>query len=62
MFLLWGFSTLQFPRYISGTFIGDLVLHPMDDCGMTFNSKKTHATLESRNTLDNVLKCLIYIN
>ena len=32
MFLLWGFSPLQLPGYFSGSFIGDLVLHPMDDC------------------------------
>ena len=32
MFLLWDFSPLQLPEYFSGSFIGDLVLHPMDDC------------------------------
>jgi hypothetical protein len=32
MFLLWGFSPLQLPGYFSGSFIGDLVLRPMDDC------------------------------
>jgi hypothetical protein len=32
MFLLWGFSLLQLPGYFSGSFFGDLVLHPMDDC------------------------------
>jgi hypothetical protein len=32
MFLLWGFSPLQLPGYFSGSFIGDLVLHPMDGC------------------------------
>ena len=32
MFLLLGFSPLQLPGYFSGSFIGDLVLHPMDDC------------------------------
>jgi hypothetical protein len=32
MFLLWGFSPLKLPRYFSGSFIGDLVLCPMDDC------------------------------
>jgi hypothetical protein len=26
------FSPLELPGYFSGTFIGDLVLHPMDDC------------------------------
>ena len=31
MFLLCGFSPLQFPGYFSGSFIGDLVLHPMDN-------------------------------
>ena len=31
-FLLWGFSPLQLPGYISGSFTGDLVLCPMDDC------------------------------
>ena len=31
MFLLWVFSPLQFPGYFSGSFIGDLVLRPMDD-------------------------------
>ena len=33
MFLLWGFSPLHLPGHVSGSFIGDLVLHPMDDCG-----------------------------
>ena len=32
MFLLWGFSPLQLPGYFSGSFIGNLVLYPMDDC------------------------------
>ena len=32
MFLLWGFRLLQLPGYFSGSFIGDLVLHPVDDC------------------------------
>ena len=32
MFLLWGFSPLQLPGYFSGSFIGDLVLHPIDYC------------------------------
>ena len=32
MFLLWSFSPLQLPGYFSGSFIGDLVLRPMDDC------------------------------
>ena len=32
MILLRGFSPLQLPGYFSGSFIGDLVLHPMDDC------------------------------
>ena len=32
MFLLWGFSPLQLPGYFSGSFIGDPVLCPMDDC------------------------------
>ena len=32
MFLLWGFSLLQLPGYFSGSFIGDLVLCPMNDC------------------------------
>ena len=32
MFLLWGLSSLQLPGYFSGSFIGDLVLHPMADC------------------------------
>ena len=32
MFLLWGFSPLQLPGYFSGSFIGDLVLCPMDNC------------------------------
>ena len=32
MFLLWGYSPLQLLGYFSGSFIGDLVLHPMDDC------------------------------
>ena len=32
MFLLWGFSPLQVPGYFSGSFIGDLMLCPMDDC------------------------------
>ena len=32
MFLLWGFKPLQLPGYFSGSFIGDLVLRPMDDC------------------------------
>ena len=32
MFLLWGFSPLQHPGYFSGSFIGDLVHRPMDDC------------------------------
>ena len=32
MFLLWGFSLLQLPGYFSGSFIGDLVIHPVYDC------------------------------
>ena len=32
LFLLWGFSPLQLSGYFSGSFIRDLVLHPMDDC------------------------------
>jgi hypothetical protein len=32
MFLLWGFSPSQLPGYFSGSFVGDLVLCPMDDC------------------------------
>jgi hypothetical protein len=32
MFILWGFSPLLFPGYFSGSFMGDLVLHPIDDC------------------------------
>ena len=32
MFLLWGFRPLQLSGYFSGSFIGDLVLCPMDDC------------------------------
>ena len=32
MFLLWGSSPLQLPGYFYGSFIGDLVLCPMDDC------------------------------
>ena len=32
MFLLWGFRPLQLSGYFSGSFIGDLVLRPMDDC------------------------------
>ena len=32
MFLLWGFSPLQLTGYFSGSFIGDLMLCPMDDC------------------------------
>jgi hypothetical protein len=32
MFLLWGFSSLWLTGYFSGSFIGDLVLRPMDDC------------------------------
>jgi hypothetical protein len=32
MFLLWGFSPLQLPGYFSGSFIGELVVCPMDDC------------------------------
>ena len=32
MFLLWGFSPLQLPGYFSGSFIGNLVLCPRDDC------------------------------
>jgi hypothetical protein len=31
MYLLWGFSLLQLPEYFSGSFIGDLLLSPMDD-------------------------------
>jgi hypothetical protein len=31
MFLLWGFSPLQLTGYFSGSFIGDLVLCPIDD-------------------------------
>ena len=27
-----GFSPLQLPGYFSGSFIGDVVLYPMDDC------------------------------
>ena len=32
MFLLLGFSPPQLPGYFSGSFFGDLVIHPMDDC------------------------------
>jgi hypothetical protein len=32
MFHLWGFNPLQLPGYFSDSFIGDLVLHPIDDC------------------------------
>ena len=32
MLLLWGSSTLQLPGYFSGSFIGALVLCPMDGC------------------------------
>ena len=32
MFLLWGFSPLQLPRYFSSSFTGNLVHRPMDDC------------------------------
>jgi hypothetical protein len=32
MFLIWGLNPLQFPEYFSGSFIGYLMLHPMDDC------------------------------
>ena len=32
MLLLWGLRPLQLPGYFSGSFIGDRVLHPMDDC------------------------------
>jgi hypothetical protein len=32
MFVLWGFRPLQLLGSYSGSFIGDLVLHPMDDC------------------------------
>jgi hypothetical protein len=32
MFFPWGFSPLKLPGYSSGSFIGDLVLCPMDDC------------------------------
>ena len=27
-----GLQSLQLPGYFSGSFIGDLVLHPVDDC------------------------------
>ena len=32
LLLLWGFIPLQLPGYFSGSFIGDPVLHPIDDC------------------------------
>ena len=32
MFLLWGFGPLQLFGYFSGSFIGNLVLHSIDDC------------------------------
>jgi hypothetical protein len=32
MLFLWGSSPLELPGYFSGSFIGDPVLHPMDDC------------------------------
>ena len=32
MFLLWAFRPVQLPGYFSGSFIGDLVFLPVDDC------------------------------
>jgi hypothetical protein len=65
MFLLWGFSPLQLPEYFSGSFIGDLVLHPMDDCehplpylpGTYRASQKTAISGSYQQALDGI--CLV---
>ena len=64
MFLLWGFSTLQLPGYLSGSFIGDLVLHSKDDCEHTLlylpgtdrASQETGISGSSQQALDGICR------